>query len=213
MRNRVLERHEGPAPDGSPPARRRRGSTPTRGCRETARPHRRRVASRPGRSRARTASSAPAGHARKGGPVSSRGCADPRARPSGRRSTALTGALQLEHALLHFAECGLRHSPIRRAPRDARRHLPEQPRDSDLEELVQVRGEDRAELHPVEQRQTWIRRELEDPFIEVEPGKLAVCKPSRGGLECRREDRASEVMGEQSELPPSALQGVTAARL
>src|SRR5262249_12100657 len=49
-----------------------------------------------------------------------------------------------------------------------------QARDADLEELVEVAGEDREELHPLEQRQTRVAGEREHAPVEGEPRELAV---------------------------------------
>ena len=59
---------------------------------------------------------------------------------------------ELEHALADPRECLLRREAVGRAHDDARLRLTEQPGDPHLEELVQVRGEDRAELHALEKR-------------------------------------------------------------
>jgi hypothetical protein len=47
------------------------------------------------------------------------------------------------------------------------------------EELVQIRGEERAELDALEQRDPRVGRELEHALVEVEPRQLAVEKPTR----------------------------------
>ena len=52
--------------------------------------------------------------------------------------------------------------------------LPEQAGDPHLEELVEVRGEDRAELHALEKGQRLVRRELENARVELEVRELAV---------------------------------------
>ena len=46
--------------------------------------------------------------------------------------------------------------------------------DADHEELVEVRGEDREELQPLDQRQRLVLGQLEHAVVEVEPGQLAV---------------------------------------
>ena len=52
--------------------------------------------------------------------------------------------------------------------------LVEQPGDPDHEELVEVRGVDRAEADPLEQRHLRVLGQLQHPLVEVEPGELAV---------------------------------------
>ena len=61
--------------------------------------------------------------------------------------------------------------------------LAEQAGDAHLEELVDVRGEDRAELHAFEQRNRVIRCELEDARVEVEQGELAVEQSPAGDVD------------------------------
>ena len=75
---------------------------------------------------------------------------------------------QLENALPDASERLLGCEPVRRANQDARLGLPEESRDPHLEELVEVRGEDRAELHTLEQRQRLVRRQLENASVELE---------------------------------------------
>ena len=52
--------------------------------------------------------------------------------------------------------------------------LAHEPGDADHEELVEVRGEDRAELDALEQRHRRVVGELEHAGVELEPGELAV---------------------------------------
>ena len=61
--------------------------------------------------------------------------------------------------------------------------LAEQAGDAYLEELVDVGGEDRAELHAFEQRNRFIRCELEDARVEVEQGELAVEQALAGDVD------------------------------
>src|SRR6266542_3485115 len=98
--------------------------------------------------------------------------------------------LQLEHAPLHLGQRGGWRPSVRRTLRHARRDLAEQSCDSDLEELVEVRRKDRAELHPLQERQPGIARELEHTLVEIEPGEFAIREASRGQLECRRWQRS-----------------------
>ncbi len=46
--------------------------------------------------------------------------------------------------------------------------------DAYLEEIVQVLAEDRQEAHAFEDGQASVLRHRQDPFVEVEPGELAV---------------------------------------
>ncbi len=54
--------------------------------------------------------------------------------------------------------------------------------DADHEELVEVRGRDRAELEPLEQRHRVVLGELEHARVELQPGELAV-EEQRGRVE------------------------------
>ncbi len=65
-------------------------------------------------------------------------------------------------------------SPSAERTSDPRLGLSEQAGDPHLEELVEVRGEDPAELHALEQRQRLVRRELENSRVELEVRELAV---------------------------------------
>ena len=58
--------------------------------------------------------------------------------------------------------------------REPRGHPAHQPGDPDHEELVQVRGEDGEEPHPLEQGRLVVFRELEDALVEQDPALLAV---------------------------------------
>ena len=60
-----------------------------------------------------------------------------------------------------------------------------QPGDAHHEELVEVRGVDRAELQPLQQRDRIVLRELEDAVVEVQPGQLAI-EVQRGIVEIHR---------------------------
>ena len=61
--------------------------------------------------------------------------------------------------------------PMRHAPG---LHLLAQAGDADLEELVEVAGEDRQEPDPLQQRVARVAGLVEDPGVELEPGELAV---------------------------------------
>ena len=94
---------------------------------------------------------------------------------------------QLEDALADPRERLLWREPVRRANRDPRLGLPEQTGDANLEELVEVRGEDRAELHALEERQRLVGRELENASMELEVRELAVEQSLDGlGADFRR---------------------------
>src|SRR5207244_763755 len=47
-------------------------------------------------------------------------------------------------------------------------------RDTNHEELIEIRLPDRAELDPLHERHRRVLGELQDPVVEVEPGELAV---------------------------------------
>ena len=68
-----------------------------------------------------------------------------------------------------------------------------QPGDAHHVELVEVAGEDREELHPLEQRLPLVLGEREHALVERQPGQLAVAEPVRpaGRRRCRarRRDR------------------------
>jgi hypothetical protein len=53
-------------------------------------------------------------------------------------------------------------------------HLLAQPRDPDLEELVEIAREDGEESSAVEQRVALVARFVEDAGVELQPGQLAV---------------------------------------
>ena len=81
---------------------------------------------------------------------------------------------QLEDALADPGERLLRRQAVRGADGEPRLGLTEEAGDTDLEELVQVRGEDRAELDALEERDVLVRCELENACVEVEERELAV---------------------------------------
>jgi hypothetical protein len=64
------------------------------------------------------------------------------------------------------------------------RDLAPQPRHPDHVELVQVRTEDREELHPLQQRRPLVERLVQDAGVEGEPAQLAVDE-ERGGRQPR----------------------------
>ena len=61
--------------------------------------------------------------------------------------------------------------------------------DADLEELVEVAGEDRQELHPLEERVALVARLVQDAGVELEPRQLAV-QVREGRLRAGRATRA-----------------------
>ena len=81
---------------------------------------------------------------------------------------------QLEDALTNPCECLLWREPVRRANHDPGLGLSEEACDPHLEELVEVRGEDSAELHTLEERQRLVGRELENSRVELEMRELAI---------------------------------------
>ena len=68
----------------------------------------------------------------------------------------------------------MRRQPVRGEHREAGLGLAEQPGDADLEELVEVGREDRAELHALEERDGLVPGELEHARVEVEERELPV---------------------------------------
>ena len=88
---------------------------------------------------------------------------------------------ELEHALADARERLLRREPVRGEHREAGLGLAEQAGHPHLEELVEVRGEDRAELHALEQRHRLVPGQLEHAAVEVEQRQLPV-EEARFGL-------------------------------
>src|SRR5262249_33430684 len=71
-------------------------------------------------------------------------------------------------------EGGGRGQAIRARGHVARAKLPLEIGDPDHEELVEIRAEDREELHTLQKRDARILRLLEDTTVELEPGELAI---------------------------------------
>ncbi len=71
----------------------------------------------------------------------------------------------------------MRREAVRRARAEAELCLAEETGDPHLEELVEVRGEDRAELDPLEQRDGLVTGQLEHAGVEVEQRQLAIEEP------------------------------------
>ncbi len=90
---------------------------------------------------------------------------------------------ELENALTDLDERLHWRHPVGREHHQPGLRLPEQAGDAHLEELVQVRREDRAELHAFEERDRLVRRELEHAGVEVEQRQLAVEKPLARGVQ------------------------------
>ena len=101
-----------------------------------------------------------------------------------------------------------RGASIGRAALDLRLDLFAGPGHAHGEELVEVRRDDPAQLHALEQRDAGIRRELEHPPVEVEPRQLAVEEPigrrrSRSRLAQRAQRRVA--CGRDRYMPSSAV--------
>ena len=73
-----------------------------------------------------------------------------------------------------WASCSVGVMPSRRVVRGARLGLAPQAGHADLEELVEVGGEDREELHPLQEGIAGVTRLVEDPRVELDPRQLAV---------------------------------------
>ena len=84
------------------------------------------------------------------------------------------------------ASCSPGLMPVGRAGAEAGRHLVLETGHPDLEELVEALGEDGQELHPLEQGHPVVRRQIQQPGPELEPGQLAVDEAWRV-LEGRRQ--------------------------
>ena len=76
---------------------------------------------------------------------------------------------QLPHARRYLPQCVARTQPVSRTCPQASVHLVLQPGDAHLEELVETLGEDREELHPLEQRYVRVLTQVEQPGTELEP--------------------------------------------
>ena len=113
-------------------------------------------------------------------------------------------------ALSDLGERGLRRQPVRRAHRHARCELVHQPGDPDHEELVHVRGEDRAEVDALEQRHRLVAGDLKHPPVEVELRQLSVEEPGLRFVGGHGHERLSSLAAEGRGLR-SRLQVVTGA--
>ena len=85
-------------------------------------------------------------------------------------------ARQPQCAVADRAQRLLRGEAVRRADGDSRGRLVGQAGHAHHEELVQVRGEDRAEVDPRQERQAGLGGDLEHARVEVEPRELSVQK-------------------------------------
>jgi hypothetical protein len=85
---------------------------------------------------------------------------------------------------------------IGRCRTQPRRQLLLDARHAHLEELVEVRAEDREELRALEQRKRGIFRQGEDAGVEVEPGQLTIQVPSAFRCEHSGATHALMVRGE-----------------
>jgi hypothetical protein len=81
---------------------------------------------------------------------------------------------ELEHALARLRDLLGGRPSVRRAGDGTRLDLLAQPGDPDLEELIEVAGEDGRELDSLEQRVACVTRLVQHPRIELEPRQLAV---------------------------------------
>src|SRR5262249_30994490 len=84
------------------------------------------------------------------------------------------------HRLANAGELLAGREPVGALGGDAGPYLAFEAGDADHEEFIEVVGADREEAHPLEQRMTFVRRLLEYPAAELQPGKLAVYEP--GGI-------------------------------
>ena len=97
---------------------------------------------------------------------------------------------ELEDALADPGERLLWRQPVGRADGQPGFRLAEEPRNPDLEELVEIRRETRAELDALEQRKRIVGRELEDARVELEVRELAVEERVLLGSRFRRHGRS-----------------------
>jgi hypothetical protein len=94
----------------------------------------------------------------------------------------LLSRLELHHGRARRGERLRRGAPVGRAGDGTGRRLLRQLGHAHREELVEVRRDDRAELHALEQRQRRVRGELEHAAVEVDPRQLAVEEPPERDL-------------------------------
>ena len=89
---------------------------------------------------------------------------------------------QLEHALTDQRQCGPRGQPVRGAHPKPRRRLAHQSRHPDHEELVQIRRDEPAHLHALEEWEGVVAGEIEEPRVVLQRRQLAIEKAT-GRLE------------------------------
>ncbi len=116
-------------------------------------------------------------------------CPRRRAPGGSTRRSRTWSAGELEDALPGGGELLLGRPAVGRPGDLAGLDLLAQAGDADLEELVEVAGEDGQELDPLEQRVAFVARLVQDPGVEVEPGQLAV-EVREGRLRARRAPRS-----------------------
>jgi hypothetical protein len=81
---------------------------------------------------------------------------------------------EIDDATADLGEHLVGRAAVGRADVEPRVHLAHEPGDADHEELVQVGREELAHLHALEQGQLVVLRQLEDPAVVVQPGKLPI---------------------------------------
>ena len=119
------------------------------------------------------------------------------------------------------ASASLRRAAVGRAHVQPAAAWPMQAGDAHHEELVEVRREDRAELHALEQRDVRVGGELEHARVEVEPRELAVeqprcraarvSRPSPSSAD-HRDGRAADESLSPGARPPARRRSYAAAR-
>ncbi len=109
--------------------------------------------------------------------------------PAQRAPPLLLGSHQRRHPFADPLELLGRRAAVRRNLGDAGEHLPDQARDADHEEFVEIVGGDREEPQPLEQRMVRVRRFLQHAPVEFEPGQLAIDEPVRRGHAAAKEAR------------------------
>ena len=92
---------------------------------------------------------------------------------------------QLEHSLPDRGELVLGGPAVGRQRGLARLDLLAQTGDADLEELVEIAGEDREELDPLELWIALVACLVQHPSVEFQPGQLAIDVRERGLRTCR----------------------------
>ena len=117
------------------------------------------------------------------------GCRARPARAAGRGPGSATGARACSRTTPRISSIvSARRAPVLQRLLDAGVDLVVQARDADHEELVEVGRVDRAELHPLQQRDGRVLGELEHALVELEPATARGCStaPDRRGRARRR---------------------------